>query len=126
MQRIFERFERGRRSDQTRGFGLGLWVARRVAQLHDGDVRVDSTPGQGHLPHAGVAAAARRQRQLRWWHGESRIIPRLLLLPLQPSMSATAVHADPIRKYLETARTQIAQGALREAAQTLNQAQLLI
>jgi len=45
VQRIFERFERGRRSDQTRGFGLGLWVARRVAQLHGGDVRVDSTPG---------------------------------------------------------------------------------
>ena len=47
VQRIFERFERGRRSDQTRGFGLGLWVARRVAQLHGGDVRVDSTPGRG-------------------------------------------------------------------------------
>ena len=47
VQRIFERFERGRRADQTRGFGLGLWVARRVAQLHGGDVRVDSTPGQG-------------------------------------------------------------------------------
>ena len=45
VQHIFERFERGRRSDQTRGFGLGLWVARRVAQLHGGDVRVDSTPG---------------------------------------------------------------------------------
>ena len=47
VQRIFERFERGRRADQTRGFGLGLWVARRVAQLHGGDVRVDSTSGQG-------------------------------------------------------------------------------
>ncbi len=41
-------------------------------------------------------------------------------------MSATAVHADPIRKYLETARTQIAQGALREAAQALNQAQRIL
>ncbi|WP_074930165.1 ATP-binding protein [Paenacidovorax caeni] len=82
MQHIFERFERGRRSDQTLGFGLGLWVARRVAQLHCGDVRVDSTPGRGHLLHAGVAAAARRQRQLRWWYGESRIMPGLLLLPL--------------------------------------------
>ena len=47
MQHIFERFERGRRSDQTLGFGLGLCVARRVAQLHGGDVRVDSTPGGG-------------------------------------------------------------------------------
>lgn len=49
-----------------------------------------------------------------------------LPLPIQPSMSATAVHADPIRKYLETARTQIAEGALREAAQTLNQAQRIL
>ncbi len=38
-QRIFERFERGQRTDQTRGFGLGLWVARRIARLHGGDVQ---------------------------------------------------------------------------------------
>lgn len=35
---LFERGQRG--SHQTRGFGLGLWVARRVAQLHGGDVEV--------------------------------------------------------------------------------------
>lgn len=38
-------------------------------------------------------------------------------------MSATAPHADPIRQYLETARTQIAKGELRQAAETLNKAQ---
>lgn len=38
-------------------------------------------------------------------------------------MSATAPIIDPIRKHLETAREQIAQGALREAALTLNEAQ---
>lgn len=37
-ERIFERYERGERTDQTRGFGLGLWVARRIARLHGGDV----------------------------------------------------------------------------------------
>ena len=47
VQHIFEQFERGHRSDQTRGFGLGLWVARRVARLHGGDVRVQSPPGRG-------------------------------------------------------------------------------
>lgn len=38
-QRIFEHFERGKRTDQSRGFGLGLWVARRIARLHGGDVQ---------------------------------------------------------------------------------------
>ncbi len=46
-QRIFELHERGERSDQTRGFGLGLWVARRVAQMHGGDVQVTPAAGGG-------------------------------------------------------------------------------
>lgn len=41
-------------------------------------------------------------------------------------MSATAPQADPIRKYLETARAQIGKGELREAAQTLNKAQRIL
>jgi len=54
-QRVFERFERGDHSDQTRGFGLGLWVTRRIARLHGGDVQ--AMPGDSggtrftlHLP----------------------------------------------------------------------------
>ncbi len=47
VQRIFEQFERGHRSDQAKGFGLGLWVARRVARLHGGDVHVESSSGHG-------------------------------------------------------------------------------
>ncbi len=47
MNRIFERFERGDRTDQSKGFGLGLWVARRVARLHSGDITVESKTGQG-------------------------------------------------------------------------------
>ncbi|KAI5929573.1 [3-methyl-2-oxobutanoate dehydrogenase [lipoamide]] kinase, mitochondrial [Manis javanica] len=46
-QRIFELHERGERSDQTRGFGLGLWGARRVAQMHGGDVQVTPAAGGG-------------------------------------------------------------------------------
>jgi len=47
VSHIFGRFERGDRVDQTRGFGLGLWVARRVARLHGGDVRVMFLPEGG-------------------------------------------------------------------------------
>lgn len=47
MNRIFERFERGDRTDQTKGFGLGLWVARRIARLHGGDITVESRLGEG-------------------------------------------------------------------------------
>lgn len=45
--RIFERYERGDRTDQTRGFGLGLWVARRIARLHGGDIRVSASERGG-------------------------------------------------------------------------------
>lgn len=46
MSRIFQKFEQGNRTDQNKGFGLGLWVSRRVARLHGGDVTVE--PQQGH------------------------------------------------------------------------------
>jgi len=45
--RIFERYERGERIDQTAGFGLGLWVARRIARLHGGDVQVAASTQGG-------------------------------------------------------------------------------
>lgn len=47
INKIFTQFERGDRTDQTRGFGLGLWVTRRVAQLHGGEIDVESQVGRG-------------------------------------------------------------------------------
>lgn len=47
MNKMFDQFERGNRTDQARGFGLGLWVARRIARLHGGDIQVESNPGSG-------------------------------------------------------------------------------
>lgn len=47
MSRIFQQFEQGNRTDQHKGFGLGLWVSRRVARLHGGDVTVESQQGHG-------------------------------------------------------------------------------
>lgn len=47
MHQIFERFKRGDRTDQTNGFGLGLWMARRIAHLHGGGITVESRLGEG-------------------------------------------------------------------------------
>lgn len=45
--RVFERFQRGDPVHTTRGFGLGLPIARRIIVLHGGDLSVRSAVGVG-------------------------------------------------------------------------------
>ncbi len=45
--RIFERFERAVSHRQFGGLGLGLWIARQIAEAHGGIIAVDSKPGAG-------------------------------------------------------------------------------
>jgi len=47
--RIFERFYRVEKSraDAPEGAGLGLAITRRILQLHDSPIEVESTPGHG-------------------------------------------------------------------------------
>jgi chemotaxis family two-component system sensor kinase Cph1 len=45
--RIFERFERAVPSSHFAGFGLGLWIARRIIEQHGGTIGVSSAPGTG-------------------------------------------------------------------------------
>lgn len=53
---LFQPFRRvGRSKDAAPGVGLGLWVARRIIEAHDGKIEVAGTPGGGstftvHLP----------------------------------------------------------------------------
>lgn len=49
LQRIFGRFQQleGGRRDSTKGFGLGLCIARELVHLNFGDIAVESQPGQG-------------------------------------------------------------------------------
>jgi signal transduction histidine kinase len=44
QQILFERFVSDAKSS---GLGLGLYLAHRIARLHEGDLRVESTPGAG-------------------------------------------------------------------------------
>lgn len=45
--RIFERFHTVRRINGAGGFGVGLWVARRLVSAMQGEIGVSSTPGAG-------------------------------------------------------------------------------
>lgn len=47
IQRIFDRFYRVDESHTTRGLGLGLAIAKRVFELHDGYIEVQSELGKG-------------------------------------------------------------------------------
>ncbi len=63
QRRIFQRFVRAASSRNYGGLGLGLYIARRLAEAHGGTVRVESEPGQGsiftlELPMADPAPAA--------------------------------------------------------------------
>ena len=47
LEKIFERFYRTESSRTSAGTGLGLSLARTIARQHNGEVRVESRPGEG-------------------------------------------------------------------------------
>jgi two-component system OmpR family sensor kinase len=54
LPRLFTRFTADSRSA---GVGLGLYIARKIVELHDGTITVDSTPGQGAEFHVALPLA---------------------------------------------------------------------
>jgi len=44
---LFTRFGRIETAAHVQGTGLGLWLSREIARMHDGDLTVDSRPGTG-------------------------------------------------------------------------------
>ncbi|HEX8536878.1 MAG TPA: ATP-binding protein [Cystobacter sp.] len=62
QERLFERFERVRLDRDITGYGVGLWIVRRVVEAHGGRVFVESRLGEGAsftvlLPTRGPAPA---------------------------------------------------------------------
>src|SRR5262249_26066767 len=49
LKRIFEKFERAVSSENYSGWGLGLFVARQLAEAMGGSIEAFSTPGQGAM-----------------------------------------------------------------------------
>lgn len=47
LERIFERFVRGRMTRHISGLGLGLWIVKGLVDLHQGTIAVQSAPGEG-------------------------------------------------------------------------------
>jgi two-component system, OmpR family, sensor histidine kinase SenX3 len=66
LERIFERFYRvdRARSRATGGTGLGLAIVRHVAQVHGGDVTVESIEGEGSTFRLRVPLRSSRDRNL--------------------------------------------------------------
>lgn len=63
QKHIFERFFRGDEAHTTRGFGLGLPIARRIIELHGGRIEVESTPKVGSVFRVLLPLDNMRQQQ---------------------------------------------------------------
>lgn len=47
LKRVFEPFTRLQTGERIEGSGLGLWIAQRIVEKHEGRLWVESTPGEG-------------------------------------------------------------------------------
>lgn len=64
LPRLFERFFRSRNAREISGLGLGLNIARHLAQIQDGDITVSSVEGEGTTFTLWLPAATGRNQDV--------------------------------------------------------------
>ncbi|WP_373181567.1 sensor histidine kinase [Halomonas campaniensis] len=64
LPRLFERFFRSRNAREISGLGLGLNIARHLAQIQDGDITVSSVEGEGTTFTLWLPAATGRTQDV--------------------------------------------------------------
>jgi signal transduction histidine kinase/CheY-like chemotaxis protein len=89
MSRIFEPFFS---TKCDRGNGLGLSIARGIAQKHGGEISFASTPGEGTTARLTLPLAVHNPRQLPWAEKTPRAEseaekPRVLIIGRSPASS---------------------------------------
>ncbi|WP_210543734.1 HAMP domain-containing sensor histidine kinase [Rhodoferax sp. PAMC 29310] len=58
LEAIFERFRQVGKNDR-RGLGLGLYISRCIVEAHGGNIRAESSPGQGTQMHFTLPLSAK-------------------------------------------------------------------
>ncbi|WP_207591740.1 PAS domain S-box protein [Halomontanus rarus] len=61
-ERVFEVFQRLHTPDEHDGTGIGLALCKRIVERHEGDIWVDSEPGEGATFYVRLLAADDRDR----------------------------------------------------------------
>jgi signal transduction histidine kinase len=74
--RIFERFERLLSVRHYGGFGLGLWIVRKIVEAHRGTIQVTSRPGEGSLFTVELPCQPSGARATRVPSRRARVQPR--------------------------------------------------
>ena len=63
MKHIFDKFYQGDSSHATNGNGLGLALVKRIVELSDAEISVNSKPGEGSTFTVRIPAAAAPEKR---------------------------------------------------------------